>query len=220
MSLNLYLKDRKHRRILELLVEHAGRCRAVGKSFYEVGQMIVSGNKNDLSSKVAIIRSEERSADEVEAKISIEVAKSNLPTHLSEDLLLFVRALDRSAGASKRAVINLEIISDYDLPEVFAKKIGESTKIIREIFKKLEKALLNLTNSEKVFKICREVNSLETKIDNIYIDLKKGYFQIESVFNSSAALIILDHAFRDLEAAADFGEDAAELLTTLVARRG
>ncbi|MCY3413051.1 MAG: DUF47 family protein [Candidatus Heimdallarchaeota archaeon] len=220
MSLNTYLTDRKHRKIHELMLEHAGRCRAVGKSFMEASVMITTGKNNDLASRVSIIRAEERSADEVEAKINIEVAKSNLPTKLAEELLTFVRVLDRAAGASKRAVINLELISDYQLPNQYAKMVEESASIIRDIFIEMENALKRLDDTAYVKKSTQKVNQLETKIDNIYIELKKGYFEIEKAFNSSAALIILDHGFRDLEAAADFGEDAADLLLTLISRRG
>jgi uncharacterized protein Yka (UPF0111/DUF47 family) len=84
----------------------------------------------------------------------------------------------------------------------------------------MELGLNTINNEEKVYSICHEVNALETKIDVIYTELKRGYFEIEEAFKSSAALIILDHAFRDLESSADFGEDAAEILTTLVSRRG
>ncbi len=220
MSLNDYLKDRKQKIILDLMIEHAGRCRAVGKSFVEVGKMIASGNKTNLTSRVAIIKTQERSADEIEAKLGLEVAVSNLPSKMADDLLLLVRKLDRAAGAAKRSVINLELIKDFDLPEKLAERIRESTEIINEIFIKMELGLRSISNEDKVYNICYEVNALETKIDVIYTELKRGYFEIEDAFKSSAALIILDHAFRDLESSADFGEDAAEILTTLVSRRG
>lgn len=220
MTLISYLKDRKNGRIYELMFEHAGRCLAVGKSFHDAGKIIASGNITDLSSRMKIIQTEERSADDIEAKINQEIAKSNLPSKISEDLMLFVRTLDRAAGASKRAVINLELISEYNLPEKYAKEVEKASEIIKEIFVEVNKALHSIEDIEKLKEKCRKVDELETEIDTLYTDLKSGYFEVEKVFNSSAALIILDHAFRDLEAAADFGEDAAELLLTLVARRG
>lgn len=220
MNLNNYLKDRKQKRLSELLVEHAGRCKAVGKSFAEVGKMIATGNKTELPAKVAIITTQERSADDVEANINTEVATSNIPTKLGEELLTFVRNLDRSAGAVKRAVINLALIYEYTLPEKYGKKIEEATIIIQEIFMEMEKALTDISELNVVKEVCTNVNALETKIDKIYIYLKQGYFEIEKTFQSPAALLILDHSFRDLEASADFAEDAADQLLTLVSRRG
>ncbi len=220
MSLKSLLEERKYSIIFDLMLEHAGRCKAVGKSFYEASIMLASGNKTDLKSRVKIIKTEERSADEVEAKLNLEVAKSNIPSKLAEELVLFVRTLDRAAGASKRAVTNLELISDYKLPTAYTSKIEKSAEIIKKLFEEMEKGIKNINDIDKVKKHCQVVNDYESEIDRNYTDLKQGYFEIERAFNSSAALIILDHAFRDLEAAADFGEDAADRLLALVSRRG
>ena len=220
MSLSSILKNRKNRRITNLLIEHAGMCVAVGNSLHKASAMMKSGSLSDLKSRVSVIRTEERSADEVEAKINREVAKSSLPSKLAEELLLFVRALDRAAGAAKRTVINLELISEYPMPKKYSNLINEATSILKEIFEIMEKTLHRLDDSTFVTKQCRKVGNRETKIDEIYVKLKKGYFEIEKTFNSAAAMIILDHAFRDIEAVADFSEDATEVLTTLVSRRG
>lgn len=219
MSLNSYLKDRKTRRLTELLLEHAGLCKSVGKSIFDVGKLLVSGNKQDLPSRVSIIKTQERSADEIELKINKEVAISNIPSKLGEELLLFVRTLDRAAGACKRSVINLEIIKDYSLPLSFTEKLMQASEFTYEIFVKMEEALNSMDNINTIEKLSAEINRLETKIDDLYAELKSGYFEIEESFKSSAALIILDHALRDLESSADFSEDAAEMLVTLLTRR-
>ncbi len=220
MSLNSYLKDRKRKKILELLLEHAGRCKSVGKSFGEVGSLIAQGNYSELSSKVAIITTQERSADDVEERLNREIALSNLPTKLGEEIQLFVRNLDRAAGAAKRSVINLELISNFKIPIKYATIIEDATKIIENIFVHMEHGLENIHDLDVVKEVYLKVNELETKVDKIYIELKRGYLEIEQVFNSAAALLILDHAFRDLEASADFAEDASDILLTLVSRRG
>ena len=56
-------------------------------------------------------------------------------------------------------------------------------------------------------------------MDDLYAQFKTGYFEIEKAFNSTAAMIILDHAIRDIEECADRAEDAIELLAELVKRR-
>lgn len=219
MSLVSYLSDRKLKRIHELMMEHAGRCKAVGRTFQEVGKMIATGNKGEISEKLAIIKTEEKSADHIVVQITKQVALSNLPDEMSEELLSFIRTLDRAAGAAKRSVTNLYLIKDYSLPLKYAEKVEEASNIINDIFIRMEVALKNLNDMTTITSNCNEIDNLESKMDLIYQDLKNGYFEIEKSFKSAAALIILDHAFRDLESSADFGEDAAELLISLVSRK-
>jgi predicted phosphate transport protein (TIGR00153 family) len=219
MTLSEYLRDRKTRRVHELLIEHAGRCRAVANSYNQLVTAWAEGNKEVLVSRAAIIRSEEHSADEVMLTIQSEVAQSNLPTKISEELLSLVKMIDKAAGAAKRSGINIELLKEYILPKEYSDKLIEASKVLIEIFETLEKALNNISNPDKVIKLCEEVDSLESKIDDKYKILKNAYFQIEKLFKSSAALIILDHSFRDLESCADYAEDAAELLLALVERK-
>ncbi len=218
MDLNSYLRDRKNSILRELMVEHAGRCKAVGNSFMEAGKALMSGSTEELNSRMKIIRTEERSADEVEARINKEISTSNIPPKLGEELAQFVRTLDRAAGACKRAVINLELLRDFKLPNTYVELFEKSTETIHQILIQMERGVQNISDIEVVTEVARLVDELETVIDQNYRKFKKGYFEIEKSFGSSAALILLDHALRDLEAAADFGEDSSEMLLALVRR--
>jgi uncharacterized protein Yka (UPF0111/DUF47 family) len=111
------------------------------------------------------------------------------------------------------------LLLNYPLPEQYSALIDEASKIIATIFEDIEQAVLNLDDVELVVKKSRKIDKLEHTVDGIYSDLKEGYFTIEKSFQSSAALIILDHVCRDLEGCADKGEDAIEILAEIVQRK-
>ncbi|MHA2275477.1 MAG: hypothetical protein ACXAC2_06910, partial [Candidatus Kariarchaeaceae archaeon] len=85
----------------------------------------------------------------------------------------------------------------------------------------MDKAVNSIPNgdAEYINSIARSIDKHEDKMDNLYAEFKIGYFEIEKVFNSTAAMIILDHAIRDIEECADRAEDAIELLAELIQRR-
>ncbi|MHA2251102.1 MAG: DUF47 family protein, partial [Candidatus Kariarchaeaceae archaeon] len=167
-----------------------------------------------------IIHTEEKSADNLEMELIKEVAKSELPdSKLKEDLIAFVRMLDSAAGGAKRSATNMLLLVNYPLPEKFANIIDEASKVVGTIFEEIEQAVLNLKDVDSVIKTSRKVDKLEDRMDTLYSNLKEGYFEIEKSFQSSAALIILDHVCRDLEFSADKAEDAIEILAELVQRR-
>ncbi|MHA2402658.1 MAG: DUF47 family protein, partial [Candidatus Kariarchaeaceae archaeon] len=215
-----YLSSRRQRRVLQLLQEHAGRCKAVGHTLGKISTSWSQGKEEAARINKELIHQEEKSADNLEAELIKEVAKSELPdTKLKEELITFVRILDSAAGSAKRSATNMLLLLNYPLPEQYSALIDEASKIIATIFEDIEQAVLNLDDVELVVKKSRKIDKLEHTVDGIYSDLKEGYFTIEKSFQSSAALIILDHVCRDLEGCADKGEDAIEILAEIVQRK-
>jgi uncharacterized protein Yka (UPF0111/DUF47 family) len=206
--------------VLQLLQEHAGRCKAVGHTLGKISTAWSQGKEEAAKINKEIIHQEEKSADNLEAELIKEVAKSELPdTKLKEELITFVRMLDSAAGSAKRSATNMLLLLNYPLPTQYSALIDEASKIIATIFEDIEQAVLNLDDVELVIKKSRKIDKLEHTVDGIYSDLKQGYFTIEESFQSSAALIILDHVCRDLEGCADKGEDAIDILAEIVQRK-
>lgn len=218
--LSSYLSSRKQKHILELLESHVGRCKAVGHTLGKIAQDWYEEESEAAKINKRMIETEEKSADHLEREIIKEVGKSTIPgDSMKEDLIHFVRLLDTAAGGAKRAGLNILLLIDYPLPEKYAQIIANSSKTISQIFEKIEGAISHLDNVETIRTITKEVDKLEDEMDTFYSKLKGGYFEIEQSFSSAAALIILDHIARDLEYAADMGEDAMDLLLELVQRR-
>jgi len=199
---------------------HVGRCRAIGDTLIKVTDAWKNGNKEEATIHKDLIDVEESSADDLEDEIIKEVAVANLPDKkLKEGLINFIRTLDDSAGGGKRVASNILLIIEYPLPQRYGKMVDEVAKLISRMFKLMEKAVLSLDNSQKIEDIAAEIGKLEHKMDGYYANLKKGYFAIEQSFQSTAALIILDHVVRDLEFCMDIGENAINLLAGLTFRR-
>ncbi|MDH5400991.1 MAG: DUF47 family protein [Candidatus Heimdallarchaeota archaeon] len=215
-----YLSSRKQRNIAALLSQHAGRCKAVGYTLQKIIKSWLDGKEEELAINKEIIHSEEKSADNLEKQLVVEVAKSELPDNkFQEDLLNFVRMLDSSAGGAKRAATNILLLMKYPLPDRYGEIVIKAGEVIVEMFTLIEKAVKNIHKSPDVIELGMQVDKLEDKMDSYYKQLKESYFEIEKSFNSSAALIILDHVCRDLEYSADTGEDAMDILVELVQRK-
>ena len=217
-----YLTSRKLRRVMQLMQEHSGRCKAVAHTFGKISDAWYAGKVQEAKTNKAKIHAEEKSADNIELELIHEVAKSELPdTKMKEELISFVRLLDAAAGSAKRSATNMVLLIDYPLPKKYSKLLKEGTDVIAVIFDEMDKAVNSIRNgdSETIISIARAIDKYEDKMDDLYRDFKIGYFEIEKAFNSTAAMIILDHAIRDIEECADRAEDAIELLAELVQRR-
>ncbi len=210
-----YLGGRKQRKARELMVAHAGRCRAVGVAFARVADAWFSKNKEEMDTAVALIHTEEKSADNLELDVIRELSRGSLPREIREQLIQVTSKLDLSAGGAKRASKNMSSLIEHPLPEPHSSAVASACKILDKIFKSMEHALKNLSDSEIVLTTVKKVNALEHEVDEVYAELKRGYFDIEKTFKSAAALLILDHVARDIEIAADRAKEAAQVLFML-----
>jgi len=215
-----YLSQRKFNKIYDLMKNHVGRCRAIGDTLIKVTDAWKNGNKEEATIHKDLIDVEEASADDLEDEIIKEVATTNLPdAKIKEGLINFVRTLDDSGGGAKRVASNILLIMNYPLPQKYSKIVDDVSRLISKMFKLMEKAVLNIDNSPMIEAIADDIDVLENKMDQYYAELKKGYFAIETSFQSTAAMIILDHVIRDLEFCFDIGENAINLLAGLTYRR-
>ena len=127
-TLGDYLTSRKLRRVMQLLQEHSGRCKAVAHTFGKISDAWYSGKVQDAKTNKAKIHAEEKSADNIERDLIHEVAKSGLPdTKMKEELINFVRLLDAAAGSAKRSATNMVLLIDYPLPKKYSKLLKEGT---------------------------------------------------------------------------------------------
>lgn len=221
-SLADYLTSRKLKKVMQLMQEHSGRCKAVAHTFGKISDAWYSGKIQEAKTNKAKIHAEEKSADHIERDLIHEVAKSELPdTKMKEELINFVRLLDAAAGSAKRSATNMVLLIDYPLPQKYSNMLKEGTDVIASIFNEMDIAVRSIPNgdADKIISISRAIDKYEGKMDTLYAEFKIGYFEIEKTFNSTAAMIILDHAIRDIEECADRAEDAIELLAELIQRR-
>jgi len=215
--LKQWLSRRRESRILKRIREHLikiNSCVSKSSDFYDFW---VKKDVEATKSSYKIISEEERTADVILANIVDMLSEGETPEYVRADLLNFVRLADKAAGAVKRGTQNLLILIEASFPEKITEIIGtiieslvEESKLFIKTFDKMFQI-----EREQLLEIINEVDKLESEIDKQYHNLK-----YEMAYNTpetpAGALIILDHAIRDLEEASDLIEDVAGLIRSIV----
>ncbi len=216
-ELKSWLSRRRESRVLKRIREHlihVNSCIDKAQDFFDFW---VKKDEKSAERMFEIIHQEEKTADSIEAEIVQLLSEGETPDYVRTDLLNFIRMADKSAGGVKRGTDNLLLIIKHDYSESIL-------NIIREIFNKVAaEADQFFAAFDQMFKLSEEelknkVNSvadLESEIDQLY---KKMKYEIS--YNTenmpAGALIILDHAIRDIEESSDLLEDCADLIKSIV----
>ncbi|MBI5144642.1 MAG: DUF47 family protein [Candidatus Omnitrophica bacterium] len=169
--------------------------------------------KGDLSSKAAAIenvRESEHQADLLRSKMVNELSEGLLLPPDREDLMHFVKSLDRIADWTNGAARILGFI-EQKLPENVLKNISSGTELIFTSISKLKDGIAALTKNDlkKALADCAEVDRIEHEAD----DQKK--LLIESIIHAHlepTSLLLSYQLAEYLEGVTDKIEDAADLV--------
>lgn len=175
--------------------------------------------QGDLQSKtVAIenVRESEHRADILHAKMVNELSEGLLLPPDREDLLHFVKTLDRIADWTNGAARLLGFI-EQKLSDNILKNISTAAELIFKSISNLRDAIQTLTKNDlkKTLDYCTEVDRIEHDAD----DQKKVL--IESIIHAKlepAALLLTYQLAEYLEAVTDKIEDAADFLKVIAIR--
>ncbi len=216
-QLKVWLKKRRESKVLERIREHLVH---VNGCIVKLEDFLDSWEQKDKELATSIhllIKEEEGIADNIENEIIDLLASGKTPEYVRADLLNFVRWADKAAGCIKRGTDNLLLLLDVN----FSKNIKNLLRSISVALIEESKSFLDVFDN--IFKLERDelletiekVADLESKIDKTYKQIKN-----EMVTNTSdipaGALIVFDHAIRDMEESSDLIEDCAVLLRSIV----
>jgi uncharacterized protein Yka (UPF0111/DUF47 family) len=189
-------------------------CITKSKDFYKFWT-----EKDEAAAKnmYKIIHQEEKTADKVEAEIIDMLSEGKTPEYVRADLLNFIRTADKAAGSVKRSANNLLLLIKHEFPKGINKILDAIFELLVEEIEAFIKVFDDMFKLEhpQLIKDIAKVDSIESKIDDKYRELK---YQIANKTEGvpAGALIILDHAIKDLEETSDLIEDCAEMLRSLV----
>jgi predicted phosphate transport protein (TIGR00153 family) len=169
--------------------------------------------KGDLAAKTTAIenvRESEHQADLLRSKMVSELSESLLLPPDREDLMHFVKSLDRIADWTNGAARVLGFI-EYKLPQNVLANISASTGLIVNSTSKLKEGITALTKNDlkKALQDCEDVDHLEHEAD----DYKK--ILIESMIHAKLEPITFFLCYQlaeYLEGVTDKIEDAADLI--------
>lgn len=172
--------------------------------------------KGDLSAKaIAIenVREGEHQADLLRSKMVNELSEGLLLPPDREDLLHFVKTLDKIADWTNGAARILGFI-EHRLPENILTNISTATELIVTSISKLKEGIGAITNNDlkKALQDCEEVDRIEHEAD----DQKK--LLIETIIHAKlepTSLLLSYQLAEYLEGVTDKIEDAADLVKVL-----
>lgn len=165
--------------------------------------------------KVAIekVRECEREADALRSKMVDRLSEGILVPPDREDLMHFVKSLDRIADWTNGAARILDFIEEK-LPEKILEEISKATEIIFSSVSKLKDGIEALMKNDlnQAIKDCNEVELLETKAD----DQKKILIGVIIKEKLSAPNLLLSYQLAEyMEGVTDKIEDAGDFIKTL-----
>lgn len=172
--------------------------------------------RGDLAAKTAAIekvRQSEHEADLLRSKMVSELSEGLLLPLDREELMHFVKGLDKIADWTNGAARILGFI-EQKLPENILKNISSGTDLIVTSISKLKEAIQSITGNDlkKALSDCEDVDRIEHEAD----DQKKAL--IESIIHAKlepAALLLCYQLAEYLEGVTDKIEDAADFIKVL-----
>ncbi len=181
--------------------------------FSEAVRAFIQGDLNAKTVAIENVRVSEHEADTLRSKMVSELAESLLLPPDREDLMHFVKTLDKIADWTNGAARILGFI-EQKLPESILKNISSATELIVNSISKLKEGIQSLSKNDlkKALTDCEEVDRLEHQAD----DQKKTL--IEAIIHEKlepTSLLLCYQLAEYLEGVTDKIEDAADLIKIL-----
>ncbi len=216
-ELKHWLSKRRESRVLKRIREHlilVNSCITKARDFFTFWE---NKDEEGAQNMFDLIHQEEKTADIVEADILDMLSEGRMPVYVRADLVNFIRLADKSAGRIKQGTSNLLLLIKQEFPESIVKILKSNFELlVDEVqgFTKVFDSMFSIEHEELVKEI-EKVSEIETAIDKNYKQLKYELaYSTEDV--PAGALIVLDHAIRDIELSSDLIEDCAEMVRSLV----
>jgi len=181
--------------------------------FAEAIKAFIQGNLNAKIAAIENVRKSEHEADLLRTKMVNELAEGVFLPPDREDLMHFVKTLDKIADWTNGAARILGFI-EQKIPDNILKNISTATEIIVSSITMLKEGIEALTKNDlkKALKDCEEVDRLEHNAD----DQKK--ILIESIIHTKlepTSLLMCYQLAEYLEGVTDKIEDAADLIKVI-----
>jgi len=181
--------------------------------FSDAVSAFIRGDLNAKAVAIENVRESEHQADILRSKMVRELSESLLLPPDREDLMHFVRNLDKIADWTNGAARILGFI-EQRLPENILKNISAATELIFSSISKLKEAIAALTKNDlkRALLDCEDVDRLEHDAD----DQKKVL--IESIIHAKlepTSLLLCYQLAEYLEGVTDKIEDAADFIKVI-----
>jgi len=199
--------------ILEDARQHVEETYKTVTYFAQAVKAFIQGEPEAKAEAIENVRQSEHQADVLRSKMVGELSESLLLPPDREDLMHFVKTLDKIADWTNGAARILGFIEEK-LPENILKNISSATELIFGSISKLKEAIGAITKNDlkKTLGDCEAVDRLEHEAD----DQKK--LLIESIIQAKltpTSLLLSYQLAEYLEGVTDKIEDAADFIKVI-----
>ncbi len=196
--------------ILQDAQKHVDETYKTVSYFKEAVQAFIKGDLNSKAQAIERVRESEHQADILRSKMVSTLSEGLLLPPDREDLMQFVKTLDRIADWTNGAARILGFI-EQKLPDIVLGNISGATGIIFSSIEKLKEGIAALAKNDlkKALADCQDVDRFEHEAD----DKKKAL--IESLISTKPETITFFLCYQlaeYLEGVTDKIEDAADLV--------
>ncbi|MGE4357493.1 MAG: DUF47 domain-containing protein [Candidatus Omnitrophota bacterium] len=186
--------------------------------FREAILSFIKGDSKNKQKAIEKVRECEREADSLRSKMIDRLSEGVLVPPDREDLMHFVKSLDRIADWTNGSARFLDFL-DEKLPGDTLEGISQATEIIFGSITKLKEGIESLMKNDlkQAIKDCNEVELYETKAD----DQKKILIGTIIKANLTASTLLLVYQLAEyMEGVTDKIEDAADFIKLLAIKSG
>jgi len=181
--------------------------------FAEAVEAFIKGDLSAKTTAIEKVRESEHLADLLRSKMVNELSEGLLLPPDREDLMHFVKSLDRIADWTNGAARLMGFI-EQKLPDDVLKNISEGTGLIFNSISKLKEGIEALTKNDlkKAIQYCEDVDHLEHEAD----DVKKAF--IGSLIHAKLEPVVFFLCYQlaeYLEGVTDKIEDAADFVKVI-----
>jgi len=199
--------------ILQDAQKHVDETYKTVAYFSDAVKAFIQGDLSAKTTAIENVRQSEHAADLLRSKMVSELSEGLLLPLDREELMHFVRGLDKIADWTNGAARILGFIEEK-LPENILKNISTATDLIFSSISKLKEAIQSITKNDlkKALLDCDDVDRIEHDAD----DQKKTL--IESIIHAKlepATLLLCYQLAEYLEGVTDKIEDAADFIKVL-----
>jgi predicted phosphate transport protein (TIGR00153 family) len=209
--------ERKRRtKALDLAQEQMSKALYTVTLLNDAIQEFLKANKNKAMEHVKNLMAVEKEVDRLRTQVFKELSKGvALFAEYREDLLHLVNRLDTLADHVKDAARCIKMLLESEIPKELWKKTAHMVSILVKCANALRGSLEQIAaNPEQAREGAKEVEDIETVIDQEYLETKSLFIKYGGQINSGS-MVIFDHLVEFIEHAADMCADTADYIVVL-----
>jgi predicted phosphate transport protein (TIGR00153 family) len=218
-SLLSWIAKRRNEKILEMMDKHLELTTGTLDKLIDSYRLKVKGIEEEAKKSITEIKTMEKEADEIRRKIAIELTKSDIPPSERTDLMHLNRRLDMITDWVNGAARILAIIQLNNVSKALTNLGMEMVELARDCAYSVKKCLNKLLKDVKdALDSADEVERLEEKIDEKYLEVRKMYSSLEEPNVKASEAILITQFFDAVEQAADSCENTIDLIRVIAVR--